>query len=269
MEGGRTMADRSSPHLHASAVISTEAELAPDVRVGASCVLSGAVRLGAGCVLRPGVFLFGPLVLGEGNLVHSGVVLGEVAQHLQGHQPAGLEIGGGNIFQTGVTIHQGTAEPTRIGNGNRFLSSSHIGHDCQVGNACVFGQSALLAGHCVVGDGVRMGAQAAVHQFCRLGRLARLLVSATTTKDVPPFIVQRDRNVVTGLNVPAMRRAGLDDLQVKALRRLFRIVYRNELPLAQALAEVERLLSRVDVVREFLDFVRTRGRGINDCRPSD
>ena len=255
--------------IHPTARIAAEADLAPDVRVGAVCIIEGRVRLGPGCVLGPRAHLIGPLVVGPGNRVHGGTVLGAPPQHLRdGGSGAGVEIGTGNTFRAGATVHQPTgAEPTRVGSGNRFLAGAHVGHDCRVGDGCVLGDNALLGGHCVVGDGVRLGAVVAVHQCCRLGRLSRLRRVAVTTKDVPPFVVQRGHNAVAGVNVAGLRRAGMEEGQVEVVRRLYQIVYLRGLTVPAALTEAERQLGDVGVVREFLDFVRQPGRGINGTRP--
>jgi UDP-N-acetylglucosamine acyltransferase len=259
------MADTLRHRVHPSAIISAAAQLPADVRIGAACVIEGEVRLGPGCVLEDHAYLIGPLVLGCANRVCGRAVLGERPQHLHYAQPLGLEIGDGNTFRAKVTIHQGTAGATR--NGNHFLFASHVGHDCQVGNGCVLSSNALLGGHCVVGDGVRVGRRAGVHQFCRLGRMCRLRAGALTTKDIPPFVVQSDYNTVTGINDAVMREAGLSEAQVTAIERLYEILYERGLTVPAALTEAEGELGAIDIVREFVAFVRIRGRGINDTRP--
>jgi UDP-N-acetylglucosamine acyltransferase len=260
------MAKQSPPRIHASAVISAEAELATDVRVGAGCVIHGQVRVGPGCRLDAGSFLFGPLVLGADNHVHGRAVLGERAQHLSAGGSMGLEVGAGNTFWPRVTVHQGYKAMTRVGSRNRFFADAHVAHDCQVGDDCVFAGGALIGGHCVVGNGVRLGRRAAVHQFCRLGRLCRLGPAAVSTKDVPPFILQKDHNTVVGVNVAAMLRRALKPLQIAALERLYGLFYLQAQTVPAALEEIERELGSVDVVAEFVDFVRAPGRGINFAR---
>jgi UDP-N-acetylglucosamine acyltransferase len=262
------MADPAPFRIHPRAIIAPEAVLHPDARVGAFCVIEGAVHVGPGCIIRRGASLIGPLRLGRDNRIASGAVLGEKPQHLKHDQVGGLEIGDGNIFGPGVTIHQGTAAPTIIGNGCHFHNGCHVGHDCRLGDGCIIGGNALLGGHCIVGACVRLGPHVGVHQFCRLGRLARLRASATTTKDVPPFILQQGRNVVTGINVAGLRRAGVSAAEILALRRLYKIVYLRGLALPSALLEVERELGLAGALGEFVAFARSRGRGINDNRPS-
>jgi UDP-N-acetylglucosamine acyltransferase len=260
------MSDAPSPRLHPTAVISPEAELAPDVTVGPFAVIEGAVRLGPGCVVRPHAHLIGPLTMGRDNVVFSGAVLGERPQHLryQGEETR-LEVGDGNLFREHVTVHRGTTHSwvTRIGSHNFFMAGSHVAHDCTVGSHCVFANGALLGGHCVVEDGVFLSGNSAVHQFSRLGRLCLLSGTSSTTKDIPPFIMVQHVNVVVGVNVVGMRRAGLSNAQIEAVRKAYHVLYRSGLALPGALARLEQELGAADVVAEMVRFIRGSTRGIN------
>src|SRR5262249_60950615 len=118
-------------HIHPTAVISAEAELADGVQVGPFVVIEGAVRIGEGCVLRPYAHLVGPLTLGRDNSIFSGVVLGERPQHLRyGGEPTRLEIGDGNIFREHVTVHRRTTPSgtTRISNHHFVKGHSPVAH---------------------------------------------------------------------------------------------------------------------------------------------
>lgn len=252
--------------IHPTALISSEVEFAADVRVGPYAIIEGPVRIGPGCVIGARAHLIGPLTMGEKNQVYQNAILGERPQHFTyADEPTSVEIGSGNTFRENVTVHRGTSHSgtTRIGNGNYFMAGSHIAHDCVVGDRCIFANNALLAGHCVISNGVYISGNSAVHQHCRLGRLALLSGTSATTKDIPPFIMQQEINLVVGVNVVGMKRAGLTAAQVSAIRRVFHIVYLQNLSLPNALARVETELGTIDVVQEYLEFVRASKRGIN------
>ncbi len=201
-----------SARIHPTALVAPEADLGEGVEVGPYVVVEGEVRLGEGCVLRPGVHLIGPLTMGCHNTVFSGAVLGEQPQHLKYNgEKTRLVIGDHNTIREHVTIHRGTAQSgeTRIGSHNFLMANSHIAHDCQVGNHCILANGALVGGHCTLEDGVYLSGNCAVHQFMRIGRLALLSGTSSTTKDIPPFIIQQRINCVVGVNVVGMRRAGI------------------------------------------------------------
>ncbi len=255
--------------IHPTALLSPEAELAPDVTVGAFAIVEGKVRLEAGCVIRPRAHLIGPLTMGKDNQVYSNAVIGERPQHLHYRdEPTGVKIGDGNAFRENVTVHRGTAASglTRIGDGNYFMAGSHVAHDCRVGNRCTLVNNALLGGHCELADFAYVSGNAAVHQFCQMGRLSFLGGGSITTKDVAPFIMQQGVNTVVGVNVVGMRRAGLAEEEINSLRRVYHVVFLKGWTLPYALARVEQELGHMDVVREFLTFVRHSPRGINRAR---
>jgi UDP-N-acetylglucosamine acyltransferase len=263
------MPSAPSVRIHPTAVVSPEAELAAGVEVGPYAVIEGRVRLGAGCVVRPGAYLYGPLTMGSDNVVHSGAVLGEQPQHLKYNgEPTGVEIGDQNIFREHVTVHRGTTHSwtTRIGSHNFFMVNSHIAHDCQVGNHCILANGAVVGGHCVLGNNVYLSGNSAVHQFVRVGRLAMLSGCSATTKDIPPFVVQQEIDNVVGVNVVGMRRAGLSRDEIDAVRRAFRLLFRERLTVPVALAQIETELGTVPPVAELVAFVRESARGINLMR---
>jgi UDP-N-acetylglucosamine acyltransferase len=266
---GAAMPTSHASRIHPTAIISAEADLAADVQVGPYAVIEGKVRVGAGSVLRPYVHLCGPLTMGKENVVYSGAVLGERPQHLKyNNEPTTLEIGDGNVFREHVTVHRGTAQAraTRIGNRNYFMAGSHIAHDCQVGSNCLLANGALLGGHCIIQDNVYLSGNCAVHQFVRIGRLALLSGASVTTKDMPPFIMQSAIDCVVGVNVVGMRRAGMSNDEINAVRRAFQILYREKHVLATALSKFQEELAHSPAVAEMTAFIRQSGRGINLVR---
>jgi UDP-N-acetylglucosamine acyltransferase len=266
------MSTAPSSRIHPTALISAEAELADDVRVGPYVVIEGRVRIGSGCIVRPQAYLCGPLTMGRDNVVFTGAVLGEEPQHLKYNQePTSLEIGDANVFREHVTVHRGTAASgaTRIGSHNYFMANSHVAHDCEVGNRCIFANGAVIGGHCSIGDSVFLSGNCAVHQFVRIGRLALLSGASATTKDIPPFLMQQRIDSVAGVNVVGMRRAGLSNDQIDAVRRAYHTIFRAGHILPAALALVEKEVGHVNAVAEMISFIRHSKRGINPARDRD
>lgn len=261
----------ASPMIHPTAVISDEADLAADVQIGPFCVIEGPVHIGPGCVLRPHVHLIGPMTIGPNNHFWTGCVLGGPPQHL-GYkgEPTGLEIGSGNIFRETVTVHRGMPlgsgkGVTRVGDNNLFMAGSHVAHDCVVGNNNLFANAALIGGHVEVADRVLLSGNSAVHQFCRVGRLALLSGASASSKDIPPFWIMQDVNQVCGVNIIGMRRAGIPNEEIQAVRKAFRLIYLERLPITAALDKLDREMGRLPAIRELVDFIRSSKRGICGC----
>jgi UDP-N-acetylglucosamine acyltransferase len=254
-----------SARIHPTAVVAPEADVGDDVVIGPHAVLEGAVRIGPGCVIRPGACLVGPLTMGKGNMVFSGAVLGEQPQHLRYNgEPTRLEIGDHNVFREHVTVHRGTthSQVTRIGHHNFLMAHCHVAHDCQVGNGCILANGALLGGHCILEDNVYLSGNCALHQFVRVGRLALLSGVSASTKDIPPFIMQQRINLVVGVNVVGMRRAGIPSGHIDAVRRAYHLLYREGLTLPHALTQIEQEIGDVAEVAEMVRFIRASSRGI-------
>ncbi len=259
------MSDNPTARIHPTALISPEAKIADDVHIGAHVIIEGPVRIGAGCTVRPGAHLFGPLTMGCHNQVFSHAVLGEQPQHTKyGGEPTRVEIGDNNIFREGVTVHRGTTATwtTRIGNHNFLMANAHVAHDCVVGNNCILANGSLLGGHCVLEDNVFLSGNSAVHQFVRVGRLALLSGCSGSTKDIPPFIIQQRINVVVGVNVVGMRRAGIPTANIDVVRRAFHLLYREGYAVPEALARIDAEVSQVPEVVELVSFIRASTRGI-------
>lgn len=259
--------------IHPTAVIDSQAELASDVQVGAYTVIEGPVQIGPGCAIESHACLSGPMSLGRDNFVGHGAVLGKSPQH-RGYrgEPTSLRIGDANVIREHVTIHRGTVQGsgvTWIGNNNMFMIGSHVGHDCRVGNNCTLVNGALVAGHVTLFDGSILSGHAAVQQRVRIGRLAMLGGLGSTSKDIPPFVLQQGYNCVSGLNIVGLRRAGFSAEAIIALREAYRILYKEGRTLSNAIERIEADLSQVPEVVEFVAFIHETTLGINPARSNE
>jgi UDP-N-acetylglucosamine acyltransferase len=260
------MSTHASTRIHPTAVVSGEARIAEDVALGPYVVVEGPVTIGAGCVVKPFAHLIGPLTMGCHNQIHAGAILGDAPQHLQYRgEPSAVEIGDHNVFREHVTVHRSTkaGEATRIGSHNYLMASSHVAHDCTIASHCIVANNSLLAGHCELQDRVFLSGNSALHQFCRVGRLAFISGCSASANDVPPFVLMQGINIVLGINVIGMRRAGIPRESIDAVREAFQILYRERDLVPRALARIERELGHVPEVAEFVAFIRESKRGIS------
>lgn len=259
--------------IHPTAVIDPQAELPPDVQVGPYTVIEGHVQIGSGTIIESHACLAGPMALGRNNFIGHGVVLGKSPQH-RGYrgEPTFLRIGDDNIFREHVTIHRGTVSgggETWIGDNNMFMIGSHIGHDCRVGNGCTLVNGALVAGHVTLNDGCILSGHSAVQQRARIGRLAMLGGLGSTSKDIPPFVLQQGYNSVSGLNIVGLRRAGVSAEAIAGLREAFRILYKEGRTRGNALDRIQADLAGIPEVDEFVAFVRETTLGISPARGAE
>jgi len=253
--------------IHPTAVVSADADIHPTAIVGPYAVIEGPVRIGAGTRIGAHAVVRGQTELGERNVVDSGAVLGGEPQDLAyAGGTTFLRIGDDNVFREHVTIHRGTLDgsATVVGDGNYFMQSSHVAHNCRIGNRTIVAGGALLAGHVELADRAFVSGNCVVHQHVRIGRLALLRGLARTSRDVPPFCLIDGTHTVRGINAIGLRRAGFDAPSVAAVRRAVAQLFGRPTNLGRALARVEAA-AMTDEVRELVAFVRASKRGV--CVP--
>ena len=254
-----------SAHIHASAIVDSQADIGENVQIGPFVVIEGPVRIGPNCIIRSHAFLQGPMTIGCGNDIGVSVILGERPQHLgyKGEETR-TEIGDRNIIREHTTVHRGTTASgtTIIGNDNFLMVHCHVGHDARVGNNTTLVNGTLLGGHSVVEDRALLSGNAAVHQFTRMGRLSLLTGLSSITKDLPPFMVGYMRNTVIGINRVGMRRAGMSRDDINAAQHACRILYHGGLIQKLAVQKLEQELGDQPVGAEILAFIRSSKRGI-------
>lgn len=258
----------SGDGIHPQAVVAATARLAPDVRVGAFAVVGDGVELGPGCVLYSHAVVQGPSRFGKDNVFHPFCSIGGNPQDLKFKgEPTELIVGDGNTFREYVTVSRGTVGGggrTTIGSGSLFMASSHVAHDCHVGDYTIFANGATLAGHVLVQDFATVGAFSPVHQFCRIGRHAYIGAGTVITQDVPPFslVVTERETTCFGVNAIGLERKGFDPQRIAALQRAFRLLLRSKLNTTQAIAGMRTDLAGSSDVDELIRFIESAQRGI-------
>lgn len=253
--------------IHPTAVVEPGARVDPSCEIGPFAVVGPDVVLGPRNVLAAHAVVKGHTTLGAENRVFSHAVVGEIPQDLKYKgEPTRLVVGDRNTFRECVTINTGTVQGggvTTIGNGCLFMANSHVGHDCAIGDGAIIANSVALAGHVVLEEHVHISGLAASHQYCRIGRLAFVSGLTGVTMDVPPYCtVAGARAELAGLNTIGMQRAGMSEEQIGRVKQAYKIVFRSNLGLADALAQLEKELGAHAEIAHFLAFVRGSQRGI-------
>ena len=253
--------------IDARAIVSGEAELAADVSVGPFSIIGPQVQIGPRTVVGPHVVINGPTTLGADNRIFQFASIGDAPQDkkYQG-EPTRLQIGDRNVFRESCTMNRGTAHGqgvTRIGSDNLFMAYAHVAHDCVVGSHTVFANCAALGGHVEIGDWAILGGLTAVHQFTKIGAHAFLGGGAIVTRDVPPYVMVAGNPAVPhAVNSEGLKRRGFSEEQIRHIRDAYRIVYRSDLKLAEALARLAPQADGRPEIRAFVDFIHASTRSL-------
>ncbi len=250
--------------VHPTAIVDPQASIDPSVEVGPFVLIDGPVVVGARTRVLARATLLGHTRIGSDNEIHPGAVIGGTPQD-RGYngEPTEVVIGDRNVFREHVQVHRGsrTGGATVIGDDNFLMATSHIAHDCRIGNHVTLANGAVVGGHARIADRVFLSGNSAVHQHVRVGTLAMLRGVSAADRDVPPYCIVDDINVVRALNRVGLHRAGVPSERIDALRRAFRILFARRRNLAIAMQEVEERPATEEVAH-LLEFLRTSERGV-------
>jgi UDP-N-acetylglucosamine acyltransferase len=226
-----------------------------------------------------GSFVAANVVMGSNNTIGPYAVVGGDPQFLGFDKSlrSGVRIGSGNFFREYSTVHRSVYAnaDTIIGDNNYLMVSTHVAHDCVLGNNIVMVNFSGIAGHVVVEDRVFISSHVGVQQFCRIGRVAMVGGATGINRDVPPYTtIKGNFGFIAGLNIVGMRRAGVDAAARSALRKAYKTVFRSGLSLKSGIAGVRSQWAGADHVPEelmgFLAFLEAPSkRGFLSARSHD
>lgn len=246
--------------IHPTAIVEDGAVLGADVKIGPFCVVGADVSLGDGVELLSHVVVTGQTKVGPRTKIWPFASIGHQPQDLKfSGEVSYLEIGADNMIREHVTMNPGTSGGglhTRIGDGCLFMMGSHVGHDCQVGNAVIMANNATLAGHVEIGDFAILGGLSAVQQHARIGHQVMVGGMTGVEKDVIPFgSVIGNRAHLGGLNLVGLKRRGFDRDTIHALRDAYRSIFYGSGSLNERTSETATRYADVPAVQEMTAFI--------------
>jgi UDP-N-acetylglucosamine acyltransferase len=256
----------SAARIHSTAVIAPGAQLGSEVEIGPFAIVGDACVVGDGSVIAARATLERNVTLGANVHVGSGSILGGPPQDVKyrGEQTT-VDIGDGTVIREYTTINRGTTQSfkTSVGKNCFIMSYVHLGHDCHIGDGVVLVNGVQLAGHVMVDDRAILSGLTAVHQFVRIGRFSFIGGCSRVAQDVPPYTRAVGNPIkLYGLNSVGLRRNNFPDDVVRELKRAYRLFFRSELNLSQAIQRADAELEQLPEVQEFVRFVSDTNRGV-------
>jgi UDP-N-acetylglucosamine acyltransferase len=249
------------------AMVSSKADLAGDVEVGPFAVIGADVTVGPGCVINAHAMVSGPTTLGANNHVFQFASIGDAPQDKKYKgEPTRLEVGDRNTFREYCTVNRGTVTGrgvTRVGNDNLLLAYSHVGHDCTLGNNIVLSNLVMLGGHVELGDWVIMSGYSGAHQFAKIGAHAFIGNNTAVTRDVPPYVLAMGNPAEPrAVNSEGLKRRGFSEPQIRAIRNAYRVLYRSDLKLEDAVRRLTEMAATEEVLRPLVEFIGRSTRSL-------
>ena len=253
--------------IHKQALIDPGASIASDVVIGPWTLIGPDVVIESGTWIASHVVIRGPTRIGRHNKIYQFATIGEDSPDKKyAGESTHLDIGDRNIFRESCTIHRGTVQGggiTRIGHDNLFMAYTHVAHDCILGDRIIFSNNASVAGHVWIDDDVCLGGMVGVHQFCRIGVHSFAAAGSIILKDVPPFVMVSGYPAEAhGLNNVGLERRGFSPETTAALKKAYKIIFRQSLTLQEAMMKLKEVAQDVSEVQSLIDFLAQSTRGI-------
>ena len=245
--------------IHNSSVIDKKAKIGQNIKVGPFCYIGPQVQIADDVELISNVHIEGNTKIGKGTKIFPFACIGTDPQDLKYKGETNmLEIGENNTIREYVTINPGTeggGGKTLIGNNCLFMISSHVAHDCKIGNDVVIANNVPLGGHVTIEDSVIIGGNSAVQQFTRIGRLAMVGGMTGVLKDVIPFGLSfGNRNYLKGLNLIGLRRQKYSNEKILELNEAFKKIFESK-NLHENLSKINGEFKNNDLVKEVTEFI--------------
>jgi UDP-N-acetylglucosamine acyltransferase len=252
--------------IHPTATVHPDAELGQDVEVGPYAYIGPDCQVGDGCVIQMRAVLEEHVRLAPRVTVGIGTILGGKPQDLKFKgEVTTVEVGEGTTLREYLTINRGTSESykTVIGKNCFLMSYVHLAHDCHLGDGVIISNGTQLAGHVKVDDRAIISGLCAVHQFAKIGRHSFVGGMSRVSKDIPPYVKAVGNPVkLYGLNSVGLQRSGFPEAVVSELKKAYRLFFRSDVNITQALERAAKDLQPFPEVQAFIAFVEESGRGV-------
>lgn len=241
------------------------------MHIGPYCTVGENVVLHDGVELVGHVSVAGRTEVGPRSKIYPFASVGHPPQDLKYEgEPSRLVIGSNCIIRENATVNPGTRGGgmlTSIGDNCLLMASTHVAHDCHVGNNVIISNFGGLAGHCVTGDFVILGGMVVVRQFVHIGSHAFIGAHSMVDGDVIPYgMAVGNRAHLAGLNLVGLKRRGFDREDIHTLRAAYRMIFATEGTLRERVGDARKMFKDNTLVQNVVDFIaESKDRSI--CSP--
>lgn len=253
-------------NIHKFAEIDPEAELGQNIDIGAFTIIEKDVIIDDGTSIGSNAFIASGTRIGKNCRIFHGAVLGTIPQDLKfKDEKTTLEVGSNTTIREYATLNRGTTDhwKTVVGDNCLLMAYSHIAHDCIIGNNVIIANSVNMAGHVTIEDFVGIGGMVPIHQFVKIGKHTFIGGGFRVPKDVPPFILAMGEPLkFAGLNTIGLQRRGFSKDVLSALKKAYKIFYRSNLNVKEAIRKMETEIEPFEEVKYLIKFIQSCERGI-------
>ena len=246
--------------IHKTAIVDPKAKISSSVNVGPYSIIGPNVEIGEDTDINSHVSIAGHTKIGKKNKIYPFSSIGNNPQDLKYNgEKSYLEIGDSNTIREYVSINPGTDGGwglTKIGNNCLFMVSSHVAHDCVIGDNVVAVNNVAIGGHVQIEDNAIIGGNSAIHQYIRIGKFAMIGGICAVIRDVIPYgLVHGNRSVLQGINLIGLRRKNIPNQEIALLSKAYKEIFKSE-NLSENLKNLSEEFKENDLVKEILKFIQ-------------
>jgi UDP-N-acetylglucosamine acyltransferase len=256
--------------IHNTAIIDPKAKIASNAKIGAYSVIGPDVEVNENTIIHSHVSISGQTIIGKENKIYPFASVGNDPQDLKYNgEKTKLIIGDNNTIREYVTINPGTiggGGKTKVGNNCLFMISSHVAHDCVVGDNVIIANNVPLGGHAIIEDNVVIGGNSAVQQFTRIGKMAMIGGMTGVLHDVIPYgLSTGNRNSLQGLNLIGLRRAKFENKDILELSDAYKKIFATK-NINENISKLNGSFHENLLVKNVIDFI-TKDKKRSICTP--
>ena len=252
-----------------TSIIDKDARIHSSVKIGPYSFIGPNVEIGENTIIQSHVSIIGNTKIGKGNKIYPFVSINDPQDLKFDGEETSLTIGDNNRIREYVTINPGTiggGGKTTIGNNCLFMISSHVAHDCQVGNNVIIANNVPLGGHVIIEDNVVIGGNSAVQQFTRIGKMAMIGGMTGVLHDVIPYgLSTGNRNSLQGLNLIGLRRAKFENKDILGLSEAYKEIFATK-NINENISKLNGSFQENPLVKEVIEFI-TKDKKRSICTP--
>ena len=246
--------------IHKTAIVDPKAKISSNVNIGPYSIIGPNVEIGEDTDINSHVSIAGYTKIGKKNKIYPFASIGNNPQDLKyKDEKSSLEIGNGNTIREYVSINPGTdggGGLTKIGNNCLFMVSSHVAHDCVIGDNVVAVNNVAIGGHVQIDDNAIIGGNSAIHQYIRIGKFAMIGGICAVIRDVIPYgLVHGNRSVLQGINLIGLRRNNISNQDIALLGKAYKEIFKSE-NLSENLKDLSEDFKNNNLVIEILKFIQ-------------
>ena len=144
-----------------------------------------------------------------------------------------------------------------------LMASTHIAHDCLIGNNVIMSNLATLGGHVRIDDWAILSGGVLVHQFCKIGQHAFVGAGGFVSQDVPPFILAAGSPLeYSGVNSVGLKRRGFSSEQRKDIKSIYNIFFRSKNNRKDNISKIKKEIPMSEDSELIINFIKNSERGI-------